>query len=44
MTEPERFEEFEDWHLGLFLHQRWVRRQGEKVMAELVEIKRSLKT
>ena len=43
LTEPERFEEFDEWHLGLFLHQRWVRRQADKLMAELVSIKQSLK-
>jgi hypothetical protein len=42
MTEPERFEEFDEWHLGLFLHQQWVRRQGDKLMAELVAIKEGL--
>jgi hypothetical protein len=42
LTEPERFEEFEDWHLGLFLHQQWVRRQADKLMAELIKIKQSL--
>ena len=44
MTEPERFEEFDDWHLGLFLHQQWVRRQADKLMAELIKVKRSIKT
>jgi hypothetical protein len=44
LTEPERFEEFDDWHLGLFLHQQWVRRQADKLMAELIKVKLSIKT
>ena len=42
LTEPERFEEFDEWHLGLFLHQQWVRRQADKLMAELVAMKAGL--
>jgi hypothetical protein len=43
LTEPERFEEYDDWHLGLFLHQRWVMQQAEQLKAELNTIKQSLK-
>jgi hypothetical protein len=42
MTNPEQLDDSQEWHFGLFLHQQWLRRQGEKVMAELVEVKRSL--
>ena len=44
MTDPEKLDEFEDWHFGFFLHQQWTRQQGEKIMAELVEVKQSLKS
>ena len=43
MTNPEQLENTEEWYFGLFLNQQWLRRQGEKVMIELVEIKQSLK-
>ena len=42
MTNPEQLEDSQEWYFGLFLNQQWLRRQGEKVMVELVEIKRSL--
>jgi hypothetical protein len=42
MTNPEQLDDSQEWVFGLFLNQQWLRRQGEKVMAELVEIKRSL--
>ena len=42
MTDPERMDEFEDWHFGFFLHQQWARQQGEKVMAELVKMKQEI--
>jgi hypothetical protein len=44
MTDPERMDEFEDWHFGFFLHQQWTRQQGEKIMAVLVEVKQLLKS
>jgi hypothetical protein len=43
MTNPEQLEDSQEWYFGLFLNQQWLRRQGEKMMAELVEIKLSLK-
>ena len=42
MTNPEQLEDSQDWYFGLFLNQQWLRRQGETLMAELVEIKQSL--
>jgi hypothetical protein len=44
ITDPEKMDEFEDWHFGFFLHQQWTRQQGEKIMAELVEVKQSFKS
>jgi hypothetical protein len=44
MINPEQFDDSQEWYFGLFLHQQWLRRQGEKVMAELVEVKHSLPT
>jgi hypothetical protein len=44
MTNPEQLDDSQEWYFGLFLNQQWLRRQGEKVMAELVEVKHSLKT
>lgn len=44
ITDPDRLDGSKEWHLGLFLYQQWLRRQGEKVMVELVDIKRSLST
>jgi hypothetical protein len=43
MTNPEQLDDSQEWVFGLFLNQQWLRRQGEKVMAELVEVKHSLK-
>jgi dTDP-4-amino-4,6-dideoxygalactose transaminase len=40
MTEPDHFEESDDWHFGLFLHQQYLQQQADKVMEELVNIKR----
>jgi hypothetical protein len=44
MTNPEQLDDSQEWVFGLFLNQQWLRRQGEKVVVELVEIKQSLKT
>jgi len=44
MTNPEHLEDSQEWYFGLFLNQQWLRRQGEMVMVELVEIKQSLTT
>jgi hypothetical protein len=44
MTDPEKMDEFEDWHFGFFLHHQWTRQQGENLMAELIEVKQSLKS
>jgi hypothetical protein len=44
MTNHEQLDDSQEWVFGLFLNQQWLRRQGEKLMAELVEIKQSLKT
>jgi len=44
MTNPEQLEDSEEWYFGLFLNQQWLRRQGETVMAELINIKQSLNT
>ena len=44
MTNPEQLEDSQDWYFGLFLSQQWLRRQGEQIMAELVNIKQSLNT
>ena len=44
MTNPEQLENTEEWYFGLFLNQQWVRRQGEMVMVDLIEIKQSLAT
>jgi hypothetical protein len=44
MTNPEQLDDSQEWYFGLFLNQQWLRRQGEMVMAELVEIKHSLPT
>jgi dTDP-4-amino-4,6-dideoxygalactose transaminase len=40
MTEPAHLEESDDWHFGLFLHQQYLQQQADKVMEELVSIKR----
>jgi dTDP-4-amino-4,6-dideoxygalactose transaminase len=40
MTEPDHLEESDDWHFGLFLHQQYLQQQADKVMEELVSIKR----
>lgn len=42
LTEPERLDDSEDWHLGLFLTQQWLWQLGEQLMAELVAIKEGL--
>ena len=44
LTNPKHLEDTEDWYFGLFLHQQWLRQQGEQIMAELVDIKQSLPT
>jgi dTDP-4-amino-4,6-dideoxygalactose transaminase len=44
MTNPEQLDDSQEWYFGLFLNQQWLREQGERVMAELVDIKVSLKT
>ncbi len=44
MTDPTQLEDSQDWYFGLFLNQQWLTRQGEELMAELVDIKISLKT
>ena len=43
LTEPERLDEFDDWHLGLFLHQRWMNKQAEQLKVELNTIKQSFR-
>jgi hypothetical protein len=40
VTEPDLIEESDDWHFGLFLHQQYLQQQADKVMEELVNIKR----
>jgi hypothetical protein len=40
MTEPDHLEESDEWHFGLFLHQQYLQQQADKVMEELVNIKR----
>jgi len=40
MTEPDHLEESDDCHFGLFLHQQYLQQQADKVMEELVSIKR----
>ena len=40
MTEPDHLEESDDWHFVLFLHQQYLQQQADKVMEELVSIKR----
>jgi hypothetical protein len=42
MTNPEQLEDSQEWYFGLFLNQQWLRQQGEKIMVELAEVKRSL--
>jgi hypothetical protein len=42
MTNPEQLDDSQEWYFGLLLNQQWLRRQGENIMVELVEIKRSL--
>ena len=44
MTNPEQTTSPEDWHLGLFLNQQWLRQQGEQLLQELVKVKHSLNT
>ena len=44
MMNSEQLDDSQEWVFGLFLNQQWLRRQGEKVMAELVEVKHSLPT
>jgi dTDP-4-amino-4,6-dideoxygalactose transaminase len=44
MTNPEQLDDSQEWYFGLFLNQQWLRQQGERVMAELVDIKLSIKT
>lgn len=40
MTEQDHLEESDEWHFGLFLHQQYLQQQADKVMEELVSIKR----
>lgn len=44
MTNPEQLDDSQEWYFGLFLNQQWLRQQGERVMAELVDVKVSIKT
>jgi hypothetical protein len=44
ITNPDQLDNAEDWYFGLFLNQQWLRQQGERVMAELVDIKVAIKT
>mgnify|MGYP001030688050 CR=1 FL=1 len=44
MTNPEQIDNTDEWYFGLFLNQQWLRQQGERVMAELVDIKVAIKT
>ncbi|ODS24404.1 hypothetical protein AB835_03645 [Candidatus Endobugula sertula] len=44
MTNPEQLEHSQDWYFGLFLNQQWLQRQGENLMAELINVKQSLPT
>ena len=44
MTNPEQLDNTDDWYFGLFLNQQWLTKQGEQLMAELVDCKASLKT
>lgn len=39
MTNPEQLDNTDEWYFGLFLNQQWLRQQGERVMAELVDLK-----
>jgi len=43
-TQPEWLDEFGDWHLGLFLHQRWMNKQADNLKVEFNTIKQSLNT
>jgi hypothetical protein len=40
LTEPERLDDSEDWHLGLYLTQQWLWQLGEQLMVELVATKK----
>jgi hypothetical protein len=42
MTEPDHLEESDEWHFGLFLYQQYLQQQGDKVMEDLLEIKRMI--
>ena len=44
LTQSEWLDEFCDWHLGLFLHQRWMNKQADNLQVELNTIKQSLNT
>jgi len=44
LVDPEKLEDSEDWHFGLFLNQQWLRQQGQELITELVTIKQSLPT
>ena len=44
LSQPEGLDEFSDWHLGLFLHQRWMNKQADNLKVELNTIKQSLNT
>ena len=43
MTDPTQLEDSQDWYFGLFLNQQWLTRQAEQLMAELVDLKLSVK-
>jgi hypothetical protein len=40
LNEPERLDDSEEWHLGLFLTQQWLWQLGDQLLAELVAIKK----
>ena len=43
LTEPERIDEYDDWHLGLFLHQRWINTQAQQLKTELKTMQQALR-
>ena len=44
MTDPNQLEDSQDWYFGLFFNQQWLTKQGEQLMAELIDIKVAIKT
>ena len=44
MTDPNQLDNTNDWHMGLFLNQQWLRQQSEQLLQELVRVKNSLNT